>query len=100
MARRLLVALLLLIVLVPAASAGILSYGPYTNRLALPGVNARMSRYFALVEALPGQFPYNRGQVVVYDTQDIDAPRVVFPNANEDRKIFLVALRERFPGDT
>ena len=100
MARRLLVALLL-IVLVPAAFAGILSYGPYTNRLALPGINARMSRYFALVEAVPGQFPYNRGQVVIYDTQDIDAPRVVFPpNPNEDRKIFLVALRERFPGDT
>jgi len=101
MARRLLVALLLIVILVPAAFAGILSYGSYTNRLALPGINARMSRYFALVEAIPGQFPYNRGQVVVYDTQDIDAPRVVFPpNANEDRKIFLVALRERFPGDT
>ena len=96
MNRRPLVALLCLLVLSIPATGRVLSYAPYTNRLSLPSIHARNSRYFALIEALPGNFPFTRGQVVLYDTTGREEPRVVYPsNRTKDAQVLFVALYER-----
>src|ERR1051326_582849 len=96
MNRRPLVALLCLLVLSIPATGRVLSYAPYTNRLSLPSIHALNSRYFALIEALPGNFPFTRGQVVLYDTTGREEPRVVYPsNRTKDAQVLFVALYER-----
>lgn len=96
MNRRPLVALLCLLALSLPATARVLSYAPYTNRLSVPSLHARNSRYFALVEALPGTFPTVRGQVVLYDTTGREEPHVIYPNdPTKDAGIDFVALYER-----
>ena len=96
MNRRLLVALLCLLVLSIPAAGRVLSYAPYSNRLSLPSINARSGRWFALIEALPGQFPFNRGQVVLYDTAGREEPRVIYPSdPTKDAAMAFLALYER-----
>jgi hypothetical protein len=96
MNRRLLVALLCLLALCIPATGRVLSYAPYSNRLSLPSIHARNGRYFALIEALPGNWPFNRGQVVLYDTTGHDEPRVIYPSdPTKDAPIVFVALYER-----
>jgi hypothetical protein len=96
MNRRPLVALLCLLVLSLPATGRVLSYAPYTNRLSVPSIHARNSRYFALTESLPGSTPAYRGQVVLYDTTGREEPRVIYPvDQTKDARIVFVALYER-----
>jgi len=74
--RRLLPALLLFAA--TAASARVISYAPYSDRITIPATQSRLNRHFVLLELSPGTI--NRGQVVVYDTQGFEEPRVVLDN--------------------
>jgi hypothetical protein len=71
--RRLLPVLFLLAA--TAASARVISYAPYSDRVTIPAMQSRLNRHFVLLELTPGNT--NRGQVVVYDTQGFEEPRVV-----------------------
>jgi len=96
MKRRILVALLSVLCLTIPVLGRVLSYAPYSSNLSLPSINHRNSRYFALVEALPGRHPISSGQVVLYDTLGREEPRVIYPGGpGEARSISLVALDER-----
>ncbi|MBK5258120.1 MAG: hypothetical protein JJE51_00875 [Thermoanaerobaculia bacterium] len=84
------------------ASARVLSYSPYTDRVAVPAIQHRMNRYFVLVEG-PTTFgawmPFigmgMNGQVVIYDSSAQERPRVVFPHvSNSLATISVAAVRE------
>src|SRR5438105_215193 len=79
-------------VVVSAIQARVISYAPYTDRAAIPAVQSRLNRHFVLVEqtgttstpvpigAPPGPYyAYPPSQVVIYDSQGAEEPRVVFP---------------------
>src|SRR6266498_3563809 len=83
--RRLLPALLLF---ATAASARVISYAPYSDRVTIPAMQNRLNRHFVLLELAPGTT--NRGQVVVYDTQGFEEPRVVL----NDVAVNTIAVRE------
>ena len=84
--RRLLPALLLFAA--TAASARVISYAPYSDRVTIPAMQSRLNRHFVLLELAPGTT--NRGQVVVYDTQGFEEPRVVL----NDVTVNSIAARE------
>jgi hypothetical protein len=67
-----------------AASARVISYAPYTDKVATRAYQARNTRHFALIETpAAGYYPnysYN-AQVVLYDTKGIDPPRVIYPKS-------------------
>ncbi|MEA2491182.1 MAG: hypothetical protein QOH21_2974 [Acidobacteriota bacterium] len=98
MTTRLRVSTLLLFVLTLASSAAarVLSYAPYTNRTAIPAFQAREERYFALIEHDPFGFVFGpqpaHAEVVLYDAQGIDEPRVVLTTSGF---VEAVALRGR-----
>ena len=94
MARRLRLLLALLVLFAPAAFARVISYAPYTSRLAYPSYHLRTSRYFALAEGFPGESPLYHGQVVLYDSAGVHEPRVVYPGPTQSTGIFFVALWE------
>jgi hypothetical protein len=73
--RRLLAALLLI---AAPLSARVISYAPYSDRLTIPAVQSRLNRHFVLLEMPPNST--SSGQVVVYDTQGLEEPRVVLNN--------------------
>src|SRR5581483_4881869 len=93
MARVIRFALLIAVVVSAPLHARVLSYAPYTDRGAIPAVQSRLDRHFVLVEQIgatqpvpigispapPQGFAYPPSQVVVYDSQGIEEPRVVFP---------------------
>lgn len=85
--NRLLRLLLLLLCAVPL-SARVLSYAPYTDRLSARGDQLRTTRHFVLVEMSLDERHLRTGQVVLYDSKAIDAPRVVFPSGS----IYFAAL--------
>ena len=79
-------------VVVSAIQARVISYAPYTDRAAIPAVQSRLNRHFVLIEqtgttstpvpigAPPGPYyAYPPSQVVIYDSQGAEEPRVVFP---------------------
>src|SRR5437868_4726725 len=85
--RGLWLAAVLLIAAVPAF-ARVISYSPYTDRVAFPATQHRMNRHFVLVEATSSQsfggisppvFAYPSGQLVIYDAAGQEEPRVIFP---------------------
>src|SRR5262245_21264541 len=75
-------------------NARVLSYAPYTDRVAPPAVGLRLSRYFALVEASPSG-TFNRGQLVLYDSKGEEEPRVVYPQGGSDAFFYGTAVRQR-----
>jgi len=83
--RRLLPALLVLAT--TTLSARVISYAPYSDRITIGAVQSRLNRHFVLLELTPGSS--NKGQVVVYDTQGFEEPRVVLDN------VFVSALAAR-----
>ncbi len=83
---------LFILLIVSAAQARVISYAPYTDRAAIPAVQARTNRHFVLVEqtgsgsapvpigAPPSpNFNYPLSQVVLYDSKGLEEPRVIFP---------------------
>lgn len=73
------------------ASARVISYAPYTNRSAYSLEQSRTNRYFALYElSSPSD-----GQLVLYDSQGAEEPRVVFPQDGKNAYIFAGVVRER-----
>jgi len=75
------------------ATARVISYAPYTDRLCMPAVQHRGARHFALVE-FPQNGNYTYGQVVLYDTQGLDEPRVIYPTGGGYTTIYAAAVRE------
>lgn len=77
-----------------AAQARVISYAPYTDKVATRAYQARNTRHFALVETpragYYGDAAYN-AQVVLYDTKGIDPPRVIYPKSGVN-SIYAVAL--------
>jgi hypothetical protein len=77
--------LLLALSVASTTFARVLSYSPYTNRVALPAFQARDADEFVLVEQPGSQFVsprwLERGEVVVYDAKGSREPRVIFPAA-------------------
>ncbi|HYR29855.1 MAG TPA: hypothetical protein VEU30_15400, partial [Thermoanaerobaculia bacterium] len=79
-----------------AADARVLSYSPYTDRLAVRAYQSRTTRHFALVEArgassFSGNYVQG-GQVVLYDTFGEQEPRVIYPAPLYTAQIHAVAL--------
>lgn len=60
--------------------ARVVSYAPYTSRVALPSFQDRTSRHFVLIEAKAEEFlhPVAR-EVVLYDSSGTEEPRVITP---------------------
>ena len=73
-----------------AAAARVVSYAPYTDRITIGAVQSRLNRHFVLFELAPGSSSTAKGQVVVYDTQGFEEPRVVLDNI----AVFALAARE------
>jgi hypothetical protein len=95
---------LLLLVCAISAGARVISYAPYTDRVAIPAFQARTNRHFALVESansatVGGGYPIplptlTNSQLVVYDSQGLEEPRVVFPPDGTTTQINVAAVRE------
>lgn len=85
-----------------SASARVISYAPYTDRVAVPAFQARTNRHFVLMELstpstinyLPVYNPAENGQLVVYDSRGLEEPRVVFPPDGTQAQIYVAAARE------
>jgi hypothetical protein len=71
---------LLLLLSATAVSARVISYAPYSDRVATPGVQNRLDRHFVTFEVPVTAAFSNVGQVVVYDTLGLEEPRVVLDN--------------------
>src|SRR5688572_20295789 len=93
---------LLLVVLLATLplSARVISYSPYTDRVAIPAQQERTNRYFVLIEAAPpplhnaAMLPFVNGQVVLYDSRDEFEPRVIYPADGTFAVIGAAAVRE------
>jgi hypothetical protein len=93
--------LALLALLAVTAQARVISYAPYTDRVATPAVQHRMNRHFVLFEnsgqtiqtllPLPS---YNFGQVVLYDSRGVEEPRVIYPQDGSFATVITLAVRE------
>jgi hypothetical protein len=82
----------LLVCLISAtASARVLSYAAYTDHLAMPAVQHRLNRHFALVEY--SSTSLSSAQVVLYDTKGEEEPRVVYPSLGPT-DVAAAAVRE------
>jgi len=63
-------------------SARVISYAPYTSRVALPSFQDRASRHFVLIESKAEDFLYSRPrEVVLYDSTGAEEPRVITPSS-------------------
>ncbi len=102
-----LTALVLFTFLAPLALARVISYSPYTDRPATPALQHRMNRHFVLVEQAPtspqpvpigSPIPpigvFAPGQLVLYDSQGAEEPRVIFPQDGSSASINVAAVRE------
>ena len=97
---------LFLLCCAPVLSARVVSYAPYSDRAAFVGTQHRLDRHFAMVEGpnpvyygpmlspAPYWNGYAYGQVVVYDSEGQDEPRVVFPQDGSLAAFALLAVRE------
>ena len=92
MTRRFRLLLLFLVAAAPSLFARVISYAPYTNRTSLSSYHLRTSRYFALAEAPPGESPFVRAQVVLYDALGGEEPRIIYPGTTEARYVVYVAV--------
>lgn len=103
---------LLLTLLASVASARVVSYAPYSDQVSFPAQQHRTDRHFVTVEGpttsyfggpipVPGSAPFlgfAYGQLVVYDTQGSEEPRVVLPADGTLASFSLMALRETAGG--
>ncbi|MFP5246408.1 MAG: hypothetical protein ACLGH0_06905, partial [Thermoanaerobaculia bacterium] len=90
--RRLSTYLLVALAFAVPAFARVLSYAPYTNRTATPGVHERTTKQFLLMESKsPEEFSLR--QLVMYDTRG-EEPRVVYPTDGGFAPIVAAALFE------
>ncbi|PYQ29152.1 MAG: hypothetical protein DMF56_12810 [Acidobacteria bacterium] len=91
MTGRARVLLLCILALTSPLFARVLSYAPYTNRTAIPSLNHRSSRWFALTErTLSSQVT----QVVLYDALGFEEPRVIYDTSNVTAAVVFVAVYE------
>ncbi|PYQ53176.1 MAG: hypothetical protein DMF59_02450, partial [Acidobacteria bacterium] len=93
-----------LLLLSTISEARVISYSPYTDRASIPAVQNRLNRHFVLFEqtsagmccppilAPPYYLP--QGQVVLYDSQGQEEPRVVFPADGTSIGIASITARE------
>ena len=64
--------------------ARVISYAPYTNRVATAAFQERTARHFALIESAtwdPVFRANSANEVVLYDSAGVDEPRVIRPRA-------------------
>ena len=87
--------LLILAVAVPAL-ARVVSYAPYTNRVAVPSFQERTARHFVLIETAAEELQRGSNELVLYDSTGVEEPRVITPGAN--RYYDQAALFERANG--
>lgn len=74
--------LLFLVCLASPVFARVVSYAPYTNRVALPAFQDRASRHFVLIESRAEDFLHRvPREVVLYDATGAEEPRVITPQA-------------------
>jgi hypothetical protein len=95
--KRLSALFLLLFATASPAMARVISYAPYTNRIAETAFHDRASRFFILLEAGAESSPWEPAvrQVVLYDTaQGGEEPRVIFPQNGSFAQILGAALFE------
>lgn len=97
MIRRLYPALIVLLVFCLPAMARVISYAPYTDRVAFPAVQHRMNRHFVLVESRPGS-GFTSSQLVIYDSKGEKAPSVIYPQDDSNVSIGAAAVRENAAG--
>src|SRR5438128_42385 len=90
-----------LALLAVTAQARVISYAPYTDRVATPAVQHRMNRHFVLFEqsgqSIQTLLPipsYNFGQVVLYDSKGVEEPRVIYPQDGSSAPVTALAVRE------
>jgi hypothetical protein len=86
-----------------AVSARVISYAPYTDHTAYPAHQSRTNRHFLLLEAAtPSQFSglpaATYGQLVLYDFQGAEEPKVVFPVDTQYAIFTAAAMREADDG--
>ncbi len=91
MRKRLHLFLLLVVFSLPM-SGRVLSYAPYTSRIASPARHERTTRHFLLLEAGSAISPER--QLVLYDSSGAEEPRVVFPENGGMANIVAAALYE------
>src|SRR5437763_1187626 len=91
---------LLLLLVSTAVSARVISYSPYSDHVSYPATQHRMNRRFAIFEVTttinnqPFVFSYPTGQLVLYDSKNIDEPRVIFPQDASLPEFSSAAVRE------
>src|SRR5438270_814876 len=91
-----------LLLVASAASARVISYSPYSDRISYPATQHRMNRYFVIAEitpstqlgAIPIFFSYATGELVLYDSKGEAEPRVIFPLNSTLVAFSTVAVRE------
>lgn len=100
---RSLVLIAVLLVFAAVVDARVISYAPYTDHTAYPAHQGRTNRHFLLLEAASapmfGPMPSaTYGQLVLYDFQGAEEPRVVFPVEPESAIFTAAAMREADDG--
>lgn len=96
------------LLLASASSARVISYSPYSDQTSYPAYQHRMNRFFVLLETPTNSFgpggpimsplPWYgapQGDLVLYDSQDEEEPRVIFPQDGKPASFNLAAVRER-----
>jgi len=95
----------------PILSARVISYAPYSDRASFVGVQHRLNRHFATVEGPnPGYYGpllspvpywngYAFGQLVIYDSEGREEPRIVFPADGTFAAFSILAVRENAQHD-
>jgi hypothetical protein len=79
-AGRLFLTLAVAVTLAVPVFARVVSYAPYTNRVASPSFQERTARYFALIESTAAEFGMRvENEIVLYDSTGADEPRVIAP---------------------
>lgn len=92
--RRLSTLLLVLFSFAVPAFARVISYAPYTNRVATPGYHLRTTPHFLLLESEDGAGGFHDRQLVLYSLSG-DEPRVIYPQNGGSAVISVAALHER-----
>src|SRR6266851_4044619 len=94
-----------ILIVASSAYARVISYSPYSDRVAIPAVQHRLNRHFVLVEQQPTNtgvpilspppyFSVPPAQVVLYDSQGSEEPRVIFPTDGSFAPVGIAAARE------
>src|SRR6266849_6079947 len=88
------------------SEARVISYAPYTNRASIPAVQNRLNRHFVLIEQTPAGSSSiisppppccnnpTPSQLVLYDAQGLEEPRVIFPADGSSSAISSATVRE------